>query len=117
MASEHGKQQGLRRRELLRWAALLAAGAALPRGALARLAAAAPSPAPLFLPGTAATKRVVLVVFGGGVRSRETIESGNVPHMTRIAEQGVVYPATRVENVGHYGAAMSIFTGTTEYFG
>lgn len=130
-------QDGLHRRELLRWAALIAAGATVPRGALARMVSALPAgsaspsapslPAPwpviqplapaAFLPGAPATRRVVLVVFGGGVRSRETIESGNVPNLLRIAEQGVVYPATRVENVGHYGAAMSIFTGVTENFG
>jgi hypothetical protein len=37
--------------------------------------------------------------------------------MLRIAEQGVVYPETRVVNNGHYGAAMSIFTGVSESFG
>jgi hypothetical protein len=60
---------------------------------------------------------VVLVVFGGGVRSRETLQSDNVPNLRRLAAEGVHYPVTRVENVGHYGAAMSIFTGATESFG
>ena len=106
----------MRRRELLRYGALLAAGAALPGRALA-WPGAAPAALPAVLPGAKRTKRVVLVVFGGGVRSRETILSGNVPNMLRIAEEGVLYPATRVENNGHYGAAMSVFTGATESFG
>ncbi len=46
-------QDGLRRRELLRWAALIAAGASLPRGALARMASALPAGA-ASLSGTAA---------------------------------------------------------------
>jgi hypothetical protein len=115
--------QALRRRDLLRYGALLAAGAALPGRALADLLPGGlpgPLPAapfPACLPGAPKTKRVVLVVFGGGVRSRETIQSGNVPNMLRIAREGVTYPKARVVNNGHYGAAMSIFTGVSESFG
>ena len=69
------------------------------------------------LPGAPKTKRVVLVVFGGGVRSRETIESDNVPNLMRIAEEGIVFPNTAVENVGHYGAALSVMTGQFERLG
>src|SRR5262245_45020923 len=95
---------GLTRRELLGAGAALAAAAAvvpMARG----LAAPAPSP---FLVGAPKTKRVVLVVFGGGVRSRETVQSGNVPNLLRLAGEGVLYPSAHVENVGHYGAAASI---------
>jgi hypothetical protein len=107
----------LRRRDLLRYGALLAAGAALPGRALAGMLPGSAPAFPAMLPGAKRTKRVVLVVFGGGVRSRETILSDNVPNMQRIASEGVLYPAVRVENNGHYGAAMSIFTGVTESFG
>jgi hypothetical protein len=100
-------RRGATRRELLQAGALLAAAGALPVG---RLAAAAPATAPK-------TKRVVLLVFGGGVRSRETIQSDNVPNLRKLADEGVLFPSTHVENVGHYGAAMSILTGVTENFG
>jgi hypothetical protein len=64
------------------------------------------------------TKRVVMVAFAGGVRSRETIETPeNVPNLMRIAEQGVVCPNVNVRNNGHFGATMSIFTGNSEIRG
>ncbi len=64
------------------------------------------------------TKRVVLVAFAGGVRSRETVETpANVPNLMRIAQQGVICPNVNVMNNGHFGATMSIFTGRTEYAG
>ena len=101
------------RRELLRTGVVLAASAAAT--AMTRSAMASPL---LPLPGATKTRHVVLVVFGGGVRSRETIESpANVPNLMRIAGQGVLYPSTRVVNNGHYGAAMSIFTGVSESYG
>src|SRR6186713_1396071 len=107
------------RREVLRAGAVLAAAAAA--SAVSRSALAAPllRPLPLSpLPGATKTRHVVLVVFGGGVRSRETIEApDNVPNLMRIAGEGVLYPATRVVNNGHYGAAMSIFTGVSESYG
>jgi hypothetical protein len=105
------------RRELLRGGALLAAISALSGRARAELLSKLAAPAPAFLAGAPSTQRVVLVVFGGGVRSRETLLSDNTPNLKRIAEQGVTYPATRVENNGHYAAALSIFTGITENFG
>ena len=73
----------------------------------------------LGLPGVAGkTKRVVLIAFAGGVRAKEVIGTPqNVPNLMRIASQGVVVPKVRCENVGHYGAALSIFTGNTEYLG
>ncbi|MGQ0553089.1 MAG: hypothetical protein ACT4PU_07700 [Planctomycetota bacterium] len=117
-----------RRREVLRGGALLGASALLAGafpGALVGAPFGAPGalvpqplwPAHAFLPGARKTKRVVLVVFGGGVRSRETIESDNVPNLMRIAQEGVLYPATRVVNNGHYAASMSILTGVSESFG
>jgi hypothetical protein len=101
---------------VLRYGALIAAASAVPGHALASLL---PSPRPLspFLAGASLTQRVVLIVFGGGVRSRETIQSENTPNLMRIAKEGVLYPQTRVQNIGHYGAAVSIFTGVTESFG
>ncbi|MBL8769356.1 MAG: hypothetical protein JNL94_18430 [Planctomycetes bacterium] len=64
------------------------------------------------------TKHVVLVALAGGVRSKETIESpDNIPNLMRIAGGGVVCPNVKAENVGHYGAALSLFTGNVEVFG
>lgn len=67
---------------------------------------------PAFAARSYKTKRVVLVAFAGGVRSRETIETPtNVPNLMRIAEKGVVCPNVGVMNDGHFAATMSIFTG------
>jgi len=64
------------------------------------------------------TQHVVLIAFAGGVRSKETIETpDNVPNLMRLANGGVVYPNCKAQNVGHYGAALSIFTGRPEVFG
>ncbi len=64
------------------------------------------------------TKRVVLIAFAGGVRSRETIgDPGNIPNLMRMAAQGVVCPNVNVMNNGHFGATMSIFTGKYELRG
>lgn len=61
------------------------------------------------------TKRVIVVAFAGGVRSRETIGSpDNIPNLMKIAQEGVILPHVATRNVGHYGAAMSIFTGKIE---
>jgi len=109
-------RRGMSRRDVLRYGAMLAAASAVPGQALAGMIPR-PSPFGPFLAGAPLTQRVVLVVFGGGVRSRETIQSENTPNLKRIAEAGVVYPQTRVENIGHYGAAVSIFTGISESFG
>jgi len=63
----------------------------------------------------AKTEHVVLVAFAGGVRSRETVQTpSNVPNLMRIAEGGVVLPNVRAANLGHYGAALAIFTGTPD---
>jgi hypothetical protein len=103
----------LGRRDLLRGGAAMAAAALLPTSAFG-------SPYPMLGPvlaGARKTKRVILVVFGGGVRSRDTILSDNVPNMARMAAEGVVFPNTVVRNNGHYGAAVSILSGSFEVFG
>ncbi len=62
-----------------------------------------------------AIERVVLVSFAGGVRSRETIQTpGNVPTLMAMAKDGVTYTRARSSNLGHFGAALSMFTGISE---
>jgi hypothetical protein len=61
------------------------------------------------------TKRVVLIAFAGGVRTRETFGSDtNVPVLKSLATEGVLYTRARTSNLGHFGAALSIFTGVSE---
>jgi len=61
------------------------------------------------------TKHVILIAFAGGVRSRETFGSPlNVPNLVQLAEEGVLYTRARTANLGHFGAAMSLFTGISE---
>ena len=61
------------------------------------------------------TKHLVLIAFAGGVRTRETLGTpGNVPNLVAMGEQGVVFPRTRSANLGHFGAALSLFTGISE---
>ncbi len=68
--------------------------------------------------GALKTKRVVLVLFAGGVRSKDTIGTpANVPNLMRLAAQGVVFPNCAAANLGHYGASLSILTGVPEYMG
>lgn len=99
---------GFGRRELIRASAL--AGAGLAAGGLLGLPRAAHAGRRSYK-----TERVVLVCFAGGVRARECIGTpANVPNMMRIAERGVVLPDVRAANLGHYGAALSIFTGVPE---
>ena len=96
----------LTRRAVLRGGAGALAGAALlgtAPGALARPAA------------ERKTKRIIVVAFAGGVRTRETLGApDNVPNLKAMADAGVVYPRTRTSNLGHFGAALSIFTGISE---
>ena len=95
------------RRSFLRTGAALAGVAALHEPLLAALA-----------PPATKTKRVVLVLFAGGVRSRDTIGTpANVPNLMRLAEKGVVFPNCASANLGHYGASLSILTGVPEYMG
>ncbi|HED66261.1 MAG TPA: hypothetical protein ENJ09_11975 [Planctomycetes bacterium] len=90
------------------------------RRSLLRLGAGAALLAPLPRiwtprPGPGKTRRVILVAFAGGVRTRETLGTpGNVPNLMRMAREGVVFPRVRTENLGHFGAAMTLFTGISE---
>ncbi len=64
------------------------------------------------------TKRVVVVAFAGGVRTQDVLgQPKNAPQLERIAAAGVTFPKVRAANVGHYGAALSIFTGFEERMG
>lgn len=61
------------------------------------------------------TERVILIAFAGGVRTRETFGTPeNVPTLRAMADEGVLYTRARTANLGHYGAALSIFTGVSE---
>ena len=89
----------LDRRTLLRASSLLGAGAALPSSLLA--SAMAP------LVPERKTKRVVLVAFAGGVRTRETFGTpANVPTMRQMADEGVLYTDVATSNLGHFAATM-----------
>jgi hypothetical protein len=58
---------------------------------------------------------VVLLAFAGGVRSREVIGTmSNAPNLAKIAAGGCVMPNVRAANLGHYGAALAIFTGCSD---
>lgn len=60
-------------------------------------------------------QRLILVAFAGGVRSRETFGSPqNIPTLRGLADGGVLAKRTRTANLGHYGTALSIFTGISE---
>ncbi len=72
----------------------------------------------LYFPPPPKTEHVVLVAFAGGVRQKEVLGTpDNVPNLMRIASAGVAMPKVRCQNVGHYGAALSIFTGNVEVMG
>lgn len=102
------------RRDFLR----AAAGAALALPLASTPLAAQAMPLLPRLPGDRKTKHVVLVAFAGGVRSKDVIEQKeNAPNLHRIAQNGVLHPGLRCANVGHYGAALSLFTGNVEALG
>ena len=103
-------QRGLDRRRLL-------VGAATGMGVIAATNALSPLSAALAC-GERKTQRVVVICFAGGVRTRETFgSSDNVPNLKKLAESGVLYPRMRSSNLGHYGAALSMFTGIAEQRG
>ncbi|HUR28464.1 MAG TPA: twin-arginine translocation signal domain-containing protein, partial [Planctomycetota bacterium] len=105
------RTHGIDRRQLLGAAA--AAGGAL---AFSKGLALAQSPAKSQAPGK--TQHVVVIAFAGGVRTRETFGSAdNVPHLKKLAAQGVLYTRMRSSNLGHFGAALSMFTGIAEQRG
>lgn len=100
----------LDRRDFLLTTAGLAAAAAWPRGLYGQDAKA---PVKKYK-----TERVVVVAFAGGVRTRDTIGApANVPRMMQIAKKGVVMPAVKAANLGHFGATLSILTGVDEPYG
>jgi uncharacterized protein (DUF1501 family) len=66
-------------------------------------------------PQTRKTRHVVLVAFAGGVRTRETFGApGNIPTLEALAKEGVLYKRAKSSNLGHFGAALSMFTGVSE---
>jgi hypothetical protein len=100
------KLQRFDRRALLK--ASMATSALLATGALPGAAAA-------LFQAQEPKRRLILVAFAGGVRSRETFGSpANIPNLCGLADGGVFAPRTRTANLGHYGAALSIFTGVAE---
>ncbi|MEO6710066.1 MAG: hypothetical protein ABIP42_10855, partial [Planctomycetota bacterium] len=115
MQESEKNHQGLRaidRRELL-GGALIAGGALAASTFTAPLARAFPSALE-----DRKTKRIVVIAFAGGVRTRETFGSAdNVPNLKKLAARGVLYPKMRSSNLGHYGAALSMFTGIAEQRG
>ncbi|MEO0478737.1 MAG: hypothetical protein AAF196_04595 [Planctomycetota bacterium] len=64
------------------------------------------------------TEHVVIVAFAGGVRKKEVLEAAdNAPNLNAIGRSGVIAPRVACQNLGHYGAALSIFTGHHEAMG
>lgn len=93
------------RRQLLRLGGILGAGA---------LTAGSVGAEPWFS-RQAGPRRVVLVAFAGGVRSRETFgQPANIPNLVAMASEGAVYHRARTSNLGHFGAALSLLTGIAE---
>ncbi len=110
---EHG--DGARERRRFDRRALLQAGAAA--GLTLALGREGRS-APTAFVAPRKTERVILVAFAGGVRTRETFGSpDNVPTLRALAAEGVLYTRARTANLGHYGAALQIFTGVAEQRG
>jgi hypothetical protein len=102
----------LRRRELLRLAGMAGVGIAA-GGVLGRAAEAFAAPEPK--PSPYKTKHVILLAFAGGVRAREVIGTNSAaPNLVRIGQRGCVLPNVKAANLGHYGAALAIFTGCPE---
>jgi hypothetical protein len=103
----------MNRRTFLRTAAATGGALAASR-LLAGSARASADPAPR----ERRTKHVVLVAFAGGVRTRETFgTTENVPTLQALADEGVLYTRARTSNLGHFGAALAIFTGVAEQRG
>jgi hypothetical protein len=89
-------------------------GSALTGGALLGGLPAASAALSPFVPG-GKTKHLVLIAFAGGVRTRETFGTpANVPNLQAMADEGVLYSRVRSSNLGHFGAALSLFTGISE---
>jgi hypothetical protein len=111
---EGARLRNLRRRELLRMAGVagmsLAATSLL--GSAADAFAAPESPKPDPKASAFKTKHVILLAFAGGVRAREVIGTNSAaPNLMKIADKGAVLNSVKAANLGHYGAALAIFTG------
>jgi hypothetical protein len=114
------------RRQLLKSGALVASGALLAGRLLGasspRIALPGPFGPPPLAPlppyGGLKTKRVLLILFAGGVRAKDTVGTpANVPNLMRLAEKGVVFSNCGAANLGHYGASLAILTGVPEAMG
>lgn len=102
----------LDRREFLKWSAAAGAATSLSGYLSAQQKPGAQKSA------KRKTEHLVLIAFAGGVRTRETFGTpANVPVMVSMAEEGVLFPRARTANLGHFGAALSIFTGNAEQRG
>jgi len=109
-AGDGDERVRLRRRDFLRTSALAGAGAVAGGTLLGRSAEALAGGRKEYK-----TKHVILVAFAGGVRARDCIGSpDNITSMSAIAEKGVVLSSVRAANLGHYGAALALFTGCPE---
>ncbi len=63
-------------------------------------------------------ERVVVINFGGGVRSRETLHGPEItPRLAALARRGTVYSAVEAEGFGHFGAVLALFTGNSGLMG
>ncbi len=99
--------EAMRRRDFLRAGAVAGAGALAGATILGRSTEALAAKKKVYK-----TKHVILIAFAGGVRARECVGTmSNIPNMAAIAEKGVVCPNVKAANLGHYGAALAIFTG------
>lgn len=118
-ATETSGGLGLDRRQLLGGLAAAAMTGPSALGAGAHLGPAGGAPRdPQEPEPSPRTRRVVLIAFAGGVRTRETFGSAdNVPNLKKLAQRGVLYPRMRSSNLGHFGAALAMFTGVAEQRG
>jgi len=69
----------------------------------------------LCAPSPSQDRRVVLVVLGGGVRTKDTFNhETNTPHLKRIAEQGVLFPSCKVTAKSPISAQRAVLSGVLE---
>ncbi len=63
-------------------------------------------------------EHVVLINFGGGVRSRETVHAPETtPQLARLARDGSLFLNVEAEGFGHFGAVLALFTGNSGLMG
>ncbi len=64
---------------------------------------------------TAPSDHVVLVVLGGGVRTKDTVRhEQNTPNLKRIAEAGALFPSCKVRAATTIAAQRAVLTGVME---